>query len=60
MTRFACSRSVTLLQTPNDWWQADEQCRRDAYDEAGRAKKNGISKRVVVVDPMKDTQEELK
>lgn len=41
-------------------WQADEQCCRDAYDEAWRAKKNGISKRVVVVDPMKDTQEELK
>ncbi len=41
-------------------WQADEQCRRDGYDEAWRAKKNGLAKRVVVVDPMKDTQEELK
>lgn len=27
MTRFACSRSVTLLQTPSVEWQADEQCR---------------------------------
>lgn len=40
-------------------WQADEECRRDAYDEAWRAKKIGGADRYVVVDPMKDVQEVL-
>lgn len=40
-------------------WQADEICRRDAYDEALRAKKEGKATRYVVVDPMKDIQEDI-
>ncbi len=40
-------------------WQADEACRRDAYEATWAAKKTGTAQRYVVVDSMKDIQEEL-
>ena len=40
-------------------WQADETVRRDAYEATWQAKKEGKAQRYVVVDSMKDIQEEL-
>lgn len=40
-------------------WQADEECRKDAYDAMLAAKKTGNADRYVVVDPMKDVQEDI-
>ena len=40
-------------------WQADEECRKDAYDATLAAKKTGNADRYVVVDPMKDVQEDI-
>lgn len=40
-------------------WQATEQCRKDAYEEAYREKKTGRAKRYVVLDEAADVQEEL-
>lgn len=50
------SQSVYAMFIP---WQADEQCRKDAYDEAWRAKRIGGAQRYVVVDEMGAGQEEL-
>lgn len=50
------AQSVYAIIIPR---QANEQCQRDAYDEAYRMKKIGQAKRYVVLDEKNDIQEEI-